>query len=64
MRQIVRLKSAEVNRRLLVAILGALEPEAGKGRKITAAKATEYVIAAKDDKDKAREAARKDGWEF
>jgi hypothetical protein len=39
-------------------------PEAGKGRKITAAKAKEYVIAAKGDKDKAREAARKDGWEF
>jgi hypothetical protein len=38
--------------------------EAGKGRKITAAKAKEYVIAAKGDKDKAREAARKDGWVF
>jgi hypothetical protein len=32
--------------------------------KITAVKATEYVIAAKGDKDKAREAARKDGWEY
>ena len=31
--------------------------EAGKGRKITAAKANEYVIAAKGNKDKAREAA-------
>jgi hypothetical protein len=48
---------AEAQRRLLGA-----EPEAGRGRKITAVKATEYVIAAKGDKDKAREAARKDGW--
>jgi hypothetical protein len=39
-------------------------PEAGNGRKITPAKANEYVIAAKGDKDQAREAARKDGWEF
>jgi hypothetical protein len=39
-------------------------PEAGNGRKIAAVKATEYVIAAKGDKDKAREAARKDGWTF
>jgi hypothetical protein len=39
-------------------------PEAGNGRKITAIKATEYVIAAKGDKDKAREAARQDGWTF
>jgi hypothetical protein len=39
-------------------------PEAGNGRKITAVKATEYVIAAKGDKDKAREAARQDGWTF
>jgi hypothetical protein len=37
-------------------------PEAGKGRKITPAKANEYVIAAKGDKDKARAAALQDGW--
>jgi hypothetical protein len=52
---------AEAKRR----ILGPdTPPEAGNGRKITAVKATEYVIAAKGDKDKAREAARQDGWTF
>jgi hypothetical protein len=48
---------AEAKRRLLGA-----EPEAGRGRKITAAKANEYVIAAKGDKDQARAAAVADGW--
>ncbi len=37
-------------------------PEAGNGRKITPAKANEYVIAAKGDKDQARAAAVADGW--
>ena len=48
---------AEAKRR----ILGA-EPEAGQGRKLTAVKATEYVIAAKGDRDKARAAVLQDGW--
>ena len=44
-------------------ILGPDTPlEAGKGRKITAAKANEYVIAAKGDKEQARAAAVADGW--
>jgi hypothetical protein len=39
-------------------------PEAGKGRKITPEPAMVYLKAAAGDKDKAREAARKDGWKF
>jgi hypothetical protein len=46
-------------------ILGpATPPEAGKGRKITPEQAMAYLKAAGGDKDKAREAARKDGWKF
>ena len=39
-------------------------PEAGQGRKITPEQAMVYLKAAAGDKDKAREAARKDGWKF
>jgi hypothetical protein len=46
-------------------ILGpATPPEAGEGRKLTAVKATEYVVAAKGDRDKARAAALADGWKL
>jgi hypothetical protein len=51
---------AESKQRILGA--PAAKPEAGEGRKITAAKAKEYVFAAKGDKDKARAAALQDGW--
>jgi hypothetical protein len=37
-------------------------PEAGEGRPLTPEKATEYVIAAKGNKDQARAAALRDGW--
>jgi hypothetical protein len=52
---------AEAKRRILGP---ATPPEAGKGRKITAAKAKEYVIAAKGDKDQAREARVRMGGSF
>jgi hypothetical protein len=38
--------------------------EARSSRKMTAEQAKAYLTAAGGDKDKAREAARKDGWEF
>jgi hypothetical protein len=44
-------------------ILGT-PPEAGQGRAITAEQAMVYLKAAAGDKEKAREAARKDGWKF
>jgi hypothetical protein len=52
---------AESRKRLLGP---ATPPEAGKGRKITPEQVQAYLKAAGSDKDKAREAARKDGWKF
>ena len=42
-------------------ILGP-QPEAGQGRKITPEQVQTYLKVAGGDKDKARDAARKDGW--
>jgi len=50
--------------RNIASITNEQQIEARSIRKLTAEQAKAYLTAAGSDKDKAREAARKDGWEF